>query len=56
MSAPPCTIRCAHLQDSAALLAVRRDAIMGLAQEYGRAEAENWANGVRLYGSEPLRS
>ena len=37
-------IRLAHNEDVAALLAVRRDAIMGIAREYGRAEIERWAN------------
>ena len=37
-------IRSATPLDAAALLAVRHDAIMALAEEYGLAEAERWAN------------
>ena len=44
MAAIPCVIRDAHDEDAEALLSVRRDAIMGLADEYGLAEAEGWAN------------
>jgi putative acetyltransferase len=36
-------IRSANLTDAGELLAVRRDAIMALAEEYGRVAAERWA-------------
>ena len=37
-------IRIASASDAQTLLAVRRDAIMALAMDYGLAEAERWAN------------
>jgi|SRR5262245_21671287 len=39
-------IRCANPADSDELLAVRRDAIMALAEEYGHVAAERWASGA----------
>ena len=36
-------IRSANPTDADQLLAIRRDAIMALAEEYGRMEAERWA-------------
>jgi putative acetyltransferase len=37
-------IRSANPTDADELLAIRRDAIMALAEEYGRVAAERWAN------------
>lgn len=37
-------IRRANLADAAELLAIRRDAIMALAEDYGHVAAERWAN------------
>jgi putative acetyltransferase len=39
-------IRSANPQDGNELLAIRRDAIMALAEEYGRVAAERWATAV----------
>lgn len=39
-------IRSASPTDADALLAIRRDAIMALAEEYGRDAAERWASGA----------
>lgn len=39
-------IRRADLADADELFAIRRDAIMGLAEEHGRIAAERWASGA----------
>ena len=39
-------IRSANPTDADELLAIRRDAIMALAEEYGRIAAERWASGA----------
>jgi putative acetyltransferase len=40
-------IRSANPRDADRLVAIRRDAIMALAAEYGRAVAERWANAAQ---------
>ena len=40
-------IRFAHPTDADELLAIRRDAIMALAEEYGHVVAERWASAAR---------
>jgi len=40
------TVRSATPADADELLAIRRDAIMALAEEYGRVAVERWATSV----------
>jgi hypothetical protein len=48
-------IRFANLTDAYELFAIRRDAIMALAEEYGSAAAERWACSRRGPRSRPPR-